>query len=495
MKILGLGDNVIDVYANLDIAYPGGNAVNVAVNLAKLGHQSAFLGYLADDCYGYFMKAVLKSCHVDISRCQMIPYTTTKKCNENVIEGEREFLNVDLGDNWCGTTKLNQEDVCYIDGFDAVLTSCNAKMPEEIIKLKDYQGMISYDFGEKEKYRTKEYFDMVMPYIDLAQFSMSHITLEEADDFVRRHHINKFVLITRGKDNPLFYNQEEWIEGSHCYVEPVDTMGAGDAYISALISSLLPHFKKHQVLKYDDIKNAMDKAAEYAAKVCLIDGGFGYPYKHKDLKAVIFDMDGVIVDTELYWRDVFKSFLAEYGKTLTKEDEREFYGCSLEKEVVILSRYLDMEDEEIDRLKTTYVKQRPIRYNEVLMPGVKDLLMFLKEQGISIAIASSSPMQAIERMMNECQLTGLFDCIISGEMFEESKPHPAIYEYTVQKLNVDKANILVIEDSEYGVESAFKANLDILALRNSCFDFHLEKAMLEFDSHQDILEYIEKVIL
>ena len=52
MKILGLGDNVFDVYQNLNISYPGGNAVNVAVNATQLGAESAYLGYIADDCYG-----------------------------------------------------------------------------------------------------------------------------------------------------------------------------------------------------------------------------------------------------------------------------------------------------------------------------------------------------------------------------------------------------------------------------------------------------------
>ena len=59
MKILGLGDNVFDVYQNLNISYPGGNAVNVAVNATQLGIESAYLGYIADDCYGYYLKSIL----------------------------------------------------------------------------------------------------------------------------------------------------------------------------------------------------------------------------------------------------------------------------------------------------------------------------------------------------------------------------------------------------------------------------------------------------
>ena len=59
-----------------------------------------------------------------------------------------------------------------------------------------------------------------------------------------------------------------------------------------------------------------------------------------ELNAVIFDMDGVIVDSEAHWQYIFESMVQKYGKTLSDADKREFYGCSLEKEVEILSRYI-----------------------------------------------------------------------------------------------------------------------------------------------------------
>ncbi|MCD7839168.1 MAG: PfkB family carbohydrate kinase, partial [Erysipelotrichaceae bacterium] len=125
MKILGLGDNVFDVYQNIGISYPGGNAVNVAVNAAKLGVEASYLGNIADDDLGYYMQYVLKSENVDISHCSIIVNSSTKQCIENIIDGERQFLYNDLGYNYCGEYQI-PDDLEYINSFDAILTSCNA---------------------------------------------------------------------------------------------------------------------------------------------------------------------------------------------------------------------------------------------------------------------------------------------------------------------------------------------------------------------------------
>ena len=214
----------------------------------------------------------------------------------------------------------------------------------------------------------------------------------------------------------------------------------------------------------------------------------------KILKAVIFDMDGVIVDSESYWLDIFEGFLLEYGKRLSDTDKKEFYGCSLEMENEILSRYLDMSYEEISRLKKDYSSMNPIYYKKHLMPGVKNLIFYLKSKDIKLVIASSSELQNINRMVNECGFNGVFDYIVSGEMVEESKPNPQIYNYSVELLGIPRENIFVIEDSQYGVKAATEANLDVLALRNPYYNFDLNEAMLKFNSHEEILEFMKRII-
>lgn len=496
MKILGLGDNVFDVYRNLKVSYPGGNAVNVAVNGAKLGVESAYLGNLADDHYGYDMQAVLQSCHVDIDHCRIIKDSSTKLCLEDVIDGERQFIKVDLGENWAGVIELTESDLMYIQDFDVVLTSCNAKMEDQICQLKDFQGIVSYDFGEKEKYRCEDYFQKICPYVDLMQFSMNHASIDDIQEMIDQYALQAPILITRGSGGPLFYTGSEYIEGVMDYVEPVDTMGAGDAYITAFVYSLVKQgWTKKGQLKKEWIIYAMKEAAAYAKSVCLIEGGFGYPYQKKELKAVIFDMDGVIVDSEAHWQDIFEGIVQQYGKTLTDADKREFYGCSLEKEIDILSRYISKDADAIAKIRMAYSQAHPICYNEHIMDGVIDLIRYLKSNHIRLVIASSSLLKDIQKMLKECGLMDMFDFIVSGEMFKESKPNPEIYHHTVQMLDIPKENIYVIEDSQYGVEAAYRAGLEVLALRNQDYEFDLSQAKIEFDSHKDILKYMKKVVL
>ena len=91
MRLVGVGDNVVDRYLNLKVMYPGGNAVNVAAHAALLGEKSAYLGRIAEDTEGKLIKESLCDLGVDLSHCEFVKDGTTKKCDVNVYEGEREF--------------------------------------------------------------------------------------------------------------------------------------------------------------------------------------------------------------------------------------------------------------------------------------------------------------------------------------------------------------------------------------------------------------------
>lgn len=148
MKILSFSDNVFDVYQNEGVCFPGGNAVNVAINCAKLGYSSYYYGKIALDDYGKHLVQVLKSMNVNIDLCTYHK-GSTKCCIQNRLHGERQFIKVDLKEDWPGNPLLN------IDfDFDVIFTSCNSKLENEIRNIHT-DGIIVYDFGEKEKYREK----------------------------------------------------------------------------------------------------------------------------------------------------------------------------------------------------------------------------------------------------------------------------------------------------------------------------------------------------
>lgn len=279
MKILGLGDNVFDVYENMDLAYPGGNAVNVAVNAARLGADAAYLGNVGTDDKGEIMMDVLAHEGVDTARCPRPESSTTKCCIEDVIDGERHWKRNDLGDRWAGPLELTPELIAYASTFDAVLTSCNAKMPQEVAKLAGISGIVVFDFGEKDKYRTPEYLAQVLPAVDVAQFSMSGMSREEVLAEIDRMGITCTVLATRGAASPLLCADGTVYEGLRSEGAASDTMGAGDAFITALVCDLIAAgWRKGSALEPSMAEHALAAAAKHAQEACAQAGGFGHAY-------------------------------------------------------------------------------------------------------------------------------------------------------------------------------------------------------------------------
>ncbi|MEF2887191.1 PfkB family carbohydrate kinase, partial [Gemmiger sp.] len=111
MKLIALGDNVIDYYHNTQECFPGGNAVNVAVHAARLGAQAEYLGSLGDDKMAHIVEKALRENGVDISHCPVLPGRTTKVCSYDVVNGERSFIEVITGESWTGPLQIGAREL------------------------------------------------------------------------------------------------------------------------------------------------------------------------------------------------------------------------------------------------------------------------------------------------------------------------------------------------------------------------------------------------
>lgn len=161
MKLIALGDNVIDYYHNTQECFPGGNAVNVAVHAARLGAQAEYLGSLGDDDMAHIVEKALRENGVDISHCPVLQGRTTKVCSYDVVNGERSFIEVITGESWTGPLQIGAQELDELKTADLIVSSCNAKMPEQMAAVQALPAVFAYDFGEKEKYRTDAYYDEV----------------------------------------------------------------------------------------------------------------------------------------------------------------------------------------------------------------------------------------------------------------------------------------------------------------------------------------------
>jgi len=183
--------------------------------------------------------------------------------------------------------------------------------------------------------------------------------------------------------------------------------------------------------------------------------------------AVIFDMDGVILDTEpLYTRAEIRLF-GEYGVTIPEEDWSLFRGCA-EQDFFDLSmkRYKITEDKNVFMEKGRAYVREEFKKSLAFMPGFHKLHKMVK-QHYNIGLVTASPRHNLDWLQTLIDLNSLFEHIISGDETEKNKPHPAPYLAMMSKLEVAPENVVVIEDSLNGIQSALSSGASVIAKTGS----------------------------
>lgn len=187
------------------------------------------------------------------------------------------------------------------------------------------------------------------------------------------------------------------------------------------------------------------------------------------LKAVLFDMDGVIVDTEpLHRKAYFKTF-NDLGITVSEELYTSFTGASTKRvcETLIKEFNLSQSFEEIAKTKRDYFKDYFYNDEEFdLIPGVKELIQHYHENGITLILASSATMMTINMVFEKFELEKYFSGKISGAELKESKPHPEVFQLAAKLAKEPVENCMVIEDSTNGILAAHRANIFCAAYRS-----------------------------
>lgn len=180
--------------------------------------------------------------------------------------------------------------------------------------------------------------------------------------------------------------------------------------------------------------------------------------------AVLWDMDGTIVDTEPYWMQAETELVAEFGGSWTHDDGLLMVGLGLWKSAGILqTRGVELSSDAIVARLTDRVQEQLIEQGVPWRPGARELLQQLKHAGVPTALVTMS----IERMARQViDLMGFsaFDVVVAGDMVAESKPAPDPYLLAAERLGVDPQACIAIEDSVPGVESAVAAGTITIAV-------------------------------
>jgi len=188
------------------------------------------------------------------------------------------------------------------------------------------------------------------------------------------------------------------------------------------------------------------------------------------LSAVIFDLDGVLADSELWWNQIDAKLLADYGATYRGEYHQNVVGVNYRLAIEFYKKAfgLSVPTEEMMRRRGEIATD--FFANRIgLFPKVKEVLEELRQMKLHLAVATSSVSASARPFLDRNHLTGFFEVIVTGEEVERGKPAPDIYLRAADKLGIPPDACLVVEDALPGVGAAKTANMGVAAIPDTRF--------------------------
>lgn len=187
------------------------------------------------------------------------------------------------------------------------------------------------------------------------------------------------------------------------------------------------------------------------------------------LKAVIFDMDGVIIDSEPIYYKLCSDLLKKSRAALTKEEYYSYVGKPAAEFWTVMKKKYNLREnaeELININRKSYMDYLRGNNKEKPIEGVCELIKELYDNNIRLALASSSSRDCIDIVLDKFKLNEYFQVIVSGDDVEDGKSTPYIFLQTAEKMSVKPSECIVIEDSHSGIKSSKAAGMVCLAFRN-----------------------------
>ena len=217
------------------------------------------------------------------------------------------------------------------------------------------------------------------------------------------------------------------------------------------------------------------------------------------IKAVFFDCDGVLVDSERFDQALNEDFIRGYHLDIDPKAFYIFVGSSpsLNTWDTFYAGVADKTEwskEEFREIYRNHRRNNPrkLQFKGILFEDVLRTLRYLKEErDMKVACASSSSPEYIERALTECEIKPYFDLQVSGYDFKKSKPSPDIYLFCRDQMGLRSEECLVSEDSPYGIEAAIAAGMPVLARRDTLFSMDQSKATRIIDSLDEVRFFLE----
>lgn len=186
------------------------------------------------------------------------------------------------------------------------------------------------------------------------------------------------------------------------------------------------------------------------------------------IKAILFDMDGLLVDTETIGIDIAIEVCDDLGINLTSEEQKGFIGVTDEKfyRELFKKREVDFEIKKVLK-KHFRIYERSLKDKLKPFPGADTLPRELKSRRFKLALVSGSTKKQIKIILGSLKINKFFDIIVSCEDVKKSKPDPQGYIFAANKLNVEPHECVIIEDAETGIQSARNARMKVIGVVNN----------------------------
>lgn len=214
------------------------------------------------------------------------------------------------------------------------------------------------------------------------------------------------------------------------------------------------------------------------------------------IKAVIFDFDGLVVDTEIVSYRIYKELLQQYGYEYTIEQYAKDY--SGKTEIANITRLINTYhlpwsvNEGMNLVFQT--EERILKEGVELKKGVRELLNYLKDNNYGIALATSSTAERAFSIMNHHDIKKYFEAFVFAEDVSNSKPNPEIFLKAAEKLGDNCLNCLVLEDSEAGIEAANNAGIQVICVPDmkKPDQIHVDKTTAVLQSLLEVIDFLKE---
>jgi sugar/nucleoside kinase (ribokinase family) len=260
MRLAAIGDCLVDVYPDMGLMYPGGNALNVAVAARRAGIDAGFVGAVGDDAPGRAVLDALEAEGIAHERVRTVAGGPTSHATVAIVDGDRIFTDGDVG---VSELDLDEEDDRYLAGFDLIHTGDNSLLERSLERLAAL-APLSFDFGS----RPHEYCAPLLPHVTVAAFSVGPEVMVEQllRDAVRTG--TQIALATGGAAGAWALVDDRMHHAPpSASSEVLDTLGAGDAFIGTFLAGFLRQLDADTMLR---------DASLAAASAVSVNGAFGH---------------------------------------------------------------------------------------------------------------------------------------------------------------------------------------------------------------------------